>query len=283
MPYLTYSNLKTKNYTYSCKTNSDCYPQSVLLKPGRYILEVYGASGGDSFYEESEAKGGKGGFSSMLYETFSPLELFLYIGGEGSCEQNEASKGGWNGGGSSTIGGCSGGGATDIRLNDCEWYDEDCLKSRIIVAGGGGGAYSGTDCRIFGSDGGGEVGGEMGERESGCVDKYHPSDDVCVATQNGCEKSSRIINNIGKADNCTKEVCSGGDGGYYGGGSGTRASSGGSGYIPPNTISSFMKSGINKGNGFVSISSISVYIYINSHKNEFRRIYLFIVIGSKVS
>jgi len=66
--------------------------------------------------------------------------LFLYLGGEGSNDIN----GSFNGGGGLTAGqdkwGRSGGGATDIRLVSSNWNDFNSLKSRIMVAAGGGGA-----------------------------------------------------------------------------------------------------------------------------------------------
>ena len=52
-------------------------------------------------------------------------------------------------------GSCSGGGgATDFRLTSGEWYDFESLKSRIMVAAGGGGArYSGYGGALIGGAG----------------------------------------------------------------------------------------------------------------------------------
>ncbi len=87
---------------------------------GKYKLEVWGAQGG---YRSAATNGGKGGYTSGEIRLNNNDKLYVYVGGSGNS-------GGYNGGGTRTIG-HGGGGATDIRLNDS-------LYSRIIVAGGGG-------------------------------------------------------------------------------------------------------------------------------------------------
>jgi len=77
------------------------------------------------------------------------------VGGIGSSNSSLANYGGWNGGGTSTSNAniyfpSGGGGATDVRLtkhtNADGWSGTSSLRSRIMVAAGGGGclAYDGT-------------------------------------------------------------------------------------------------------------------------------------------
>ena len=94
----------------------------------------------------------------MFYNVQQSTEVYLYIGGSGSYSNYSNQEGGWSGGGKGSKSGASGGGATDIRLISGSWSDETSLKSRIIVAGGGGGAYAGETYRSVGGDGGGEKG-----------------------------------------------------------------------------------------------------------------------------
>ena len=277
MTYLIKSSFQKRRYNYSCPSKSNCYPQSATLRPGRYIFELFGASGGEANYDGDIASGGKGGYSSIIYETKSITTLYLYIGGEGSYSTTD-SLGGWNGGGSSTGYGSSGGGATDIRSKNCTWYEEDCLNDRIVVAAGGGGAYGGMQCRIEGSDGGGEVGGQMGKRGSACssFELHKP----CIAMQDGCINGDKKATDgkFGMAGNCTGIYCSGGGGGYYGGGSGLRSSSGGSSFVPIDAISAFTKPGINIGNGYVTISILSQFACTKNHQYSINTLILFIML-----
>jgi hypothetical protein len=121
----------------SCKELSDSF------EAGKYLLEVYGASGG--------TYGGKGGYSKGILTLSSLTTLFIFLGGEGQCKPGQGSKvevaGGCNGGGTgqtltssdSNWYTCSGGGGTDIRI------ESTSLDKRVIVAGGGGGGYYSSD------------------------------------------------------------------------------------------------------------------------------------------
>ena len=91
----------------------------------RMLVNLYGASGGNA----GEVLGGKGGQVQCLVDVQEMNEIFLFVGGEGG------SRGGFNGGGNGGLAGSGGGGATDIRIGG---YDD---FNKIIVAGGGGGAY----------------------------------------------------------------------------------------------------------------------------------------------
>lgn len=103
--------------------------------------------------------GGKGAYASGIIALSQKTQFFLYPGGAGQkgiAQMNTFATGGWNGGSNSgrDIGSeadlpdsaGSGAGATDIRLIAApegeESTNEESLKSRIIVAGGGSGASS---------------------------------------------------------------------------------------------------------------------------------------------
>ncbi len=126
---------------------------------GDYLLEAWGANGGDSKTSNGVARtGGHGAYTSGTIHLEAGQTLYIYVGGRGSdgvnCPRPTSPRdgvfvlGGWNGGGMAvsdtgwsnddTSG--SGGGATDFRLvKGNTWDSFDSLKSRIMVAGGGGG------------------------------------------------------------------------------------------------------------------------------------------------
>jgi hypothetical protein len=146
--------------------NKVCAPYPYLFAPGVYLLEVWGASGGNATITSSGSVssyptyGGKGGYSKGTIRIEKPTNGFIYVGEKGFVvtETGINSRGTFGGGGNLTITGgghgCIGGGASDIRLNF------DSLYSRVIVAGGGGGAAGGMSNRYgtHGGDGGGKEG-----------------------------------------------------------------------------------------------------------------------------
>ena len=77
--------------------------------PGKYRIELYGASGGNSHfsgnssYEAVTKYGGKGGYSKGdIYLTEGTM-LYFYVGGAGGPydqKDTQTDIGGWNGGGS---------------------------------------------------------------------------------------------------------------------------------------------------------------------------------------
>ena len=205
-------------------------PYEYVLLQGSYFFELWGASGGGR-------NPGYGAYVSGSISFSKPQKLYFYIGQKGVNGKNTA----FNGGGSGVQYGSSGGGATDIRLEHHSIGSFNSLKSRIIVAGGGGGSQS-TDaynCQggsagiLEGLDGsqaklndattitlakGGEqtIGGEGGQGSSnGEKGKFGEGGDGSVGNTNG----------------------NGGGGGYFGGGGSatgkriTGSGAGGSSYI----------------------------------------------------
>ena len=162
-------------------------PYSILLRPGKYLLEAYGASGGggssrattardpdgDGCYDQNNVtiyKGnthcqflnsqpGSGGYSRGTARFRHQTLLYINTGGAG-VYKNTAQPGGYNGGGASCIGASvagSGGGATDFRLF------LNSLYTRILVAGGGGGSDDVTSATSQTNGGTGGSGGLIGQ------------------------------------------------------------------------------------------------------------------------
>ncbi|HBG2133747.1 TPA: hypothetical protein KPJ62_004150, partial [Clostridioides difficile] len=109
--------------------------QSITLKPGKYKLECWGASGGEMHSASSHSSGGYSVGELILRKK---TLLYIYVGQLGLDVSSSVYA--FNGGGYGT--GAVGGGATDIRLVGGAWDNEQGLFSRIIVAGGGGGGYA---------------------------------------------------------------------------------------------------------------------------------------------
>ena len=113
---------------------------SIYLKPGIYRFHCWGASGG-----YLELNGSRGAYVSGVINLNESRHFFVFVGEKGVVNGNKET---YNGGGKSSYNeiyngkeaySSSGGGGTDIRLIGGDWYDFESLKSRIIVAGGGGG------------------------------------------------------------------------------------------------------------------------------------------------
>ncbi|EAY00171.1 hypothetical protein TVAG_052190 [Trichomonas vaginalis G3] len=141
-------------YPCTCKLNEseDATPQTVELKPGKYLVELWGASGGCNETERS----GKGAYVWIRLNLVESKTFTLFIGGTSTFSNITMVKGGCNGGGDSFQGNYKngraliaggGGGSTSIGLS---LFDSD----RIAVAAGGGG------CGCDGS--GGNAGGLVG-------------------------------------------------------------------------------------------------------------------------
>ncbi|HGM3509498.1 TPA: glycine rich domain-containing protein [Clostridioides difficile] len=196
--------------------------QEVVLPPGKYLLECWGAAGGGGIRIVDFNLRSKGGYSKGELTLRKETTLYVYAGSKGS---NYGST--FNGGGKAmmhegTSGGgalyCNGGGATDIRLIGGSWDNEQGLLSRIIVAGGGGR----NNFETKGGDGGGDAGGDGSKADS-------------KGTQtNGGKGEVGLDGSFGKGGSAVSassgENYGGGGGGWYGGGSGYNAG-GGSGYV----------------------------------------------------
>ena len=196
-----------------------------------YKIECWGASGGNTtngsdgegtFYTNT-VYGGKGGYCLGMVALPYNLNLYVYVGqsGEGTTEYT------FNGGGKggSFFNGKSGGGATDVRLFDENgtWRNFNSLKSRIIVAAGGGGADHYCEGNY-----GGNAGGLSGENGFYYLHLGNAPYSVAIgATQNSGGKGGKGSSYYGSdgifgsgGDSDLDNKGSGGGGGYYGGGGG---------------------------------------------------------------
>ena len=189
---------------------------------GTYRIELWGASGGT--YSE-EYHGGYGGYTSGKILLGEKTNLYIYVGATNICKEGTDGKidGAYNGGGAAGDTKwekryfCGGGGATDIRLVNEIWNSFLSLKSRIMVAGGGGGANFFTSSKWC------AIGGNAGGLESYIAAKKNED----TAKINPSTQTSGYKLGIGRA-----ESTSGGGGWYYGGYSDTwTGGAGGSSFI----------------------------------------------------
>lgn len=212
---------------------------------GNYKFELWGASGGNI----STFSGGKGAYTNGQIELSYLDNLYIYVGGAGSNTIN----GGYNGGTSLTTYqpayGSSGGGATDVRLINGSWDNFDSLKSRIMVAAGGGGAnhrnVDGSNYSSYYGDGNGGAGGALVGIDGETINytsSYGTYNQHCYGT-GGSQISGGIFycldsNNIntflintgifGKTNyDVINQIQSGAGSGYYAGGTGQHGGGGG--------------------------------------------------------
>ena len=121
---------------------------------GAYRIELWGAQGGTGYGGSggtSKQSAAPGSYTSGVIELEKGTVLYFYVGGKGtnrSTSNYSTAAGGWNGGVAGTAkssgdtyayGGGGGGGATDVRLEGGTWSTVTSLRSRIMVAAGGGG------------------------------------------------------------------------------------------------------------------------------------------------
>ena len=258
----------TPNYAYAYTGSEQTF---MSPSSASYLVECWGAQGGNM----DKYSGGKGGYVAGIITLSSGTTLYAYVGGQAQA---------FNGAGISAPSevsqhfGNSGGGATDFRLvKGSTWKEFNSLKSRIIVAAGGGGANyrnypvdNGNDTYcIYGEGNGGYGGGLTGGK--GQTLNYNRTNYITYGwcelyggtqTAGGlADPSENLIPNLishgsnkdefkkeysGKFGYCsnspTSSDQSGGGSGYYGGASGEHGGAGGgssfiSGYPGCNAIS----------------------------------------------
>ena len=137
-------------------TSNEDYEEFIAPANGKYKIELWGAQG-----EVSSVATSFGAYTSGEIELKRGEKLYIYVGKSGA-------NGGYNGGGGnykSSKSPRTGGGATDVRLTSGTWNDVTSLRSRIMVAAGGGG-HSGYNPATYSGSGGGL---------NGYVGTAHPS------------------------------------------------------------------------------------------------------------
>lgn len=229
--YARITNLKTKEvleYPYSGKEAN-----FVASTAGDYKIELWGAGGGDGsgkagFNQTVGSHGGRGAYTSGTLTLKAGAKLYVYVGGAGKYGKGTSAYsgplGGYNGGGNGgNSGSGSGGGATDIRVTNGAWNNTTSLKSRIMVAAGGGGTddYGGT---LHGTnDGSGGAGGGIyseGAYINGVLNSEYAAFQV----------PTFYATKFGMGGNVTTNTdTGGGGGGYYGGAPSNNSAGGGAG------------------------------------------------------
>ena len=286
---------------------------------GTYKLETWGAEGGktdrvsggiggDNSYRH--AGGGYGGYSSGCINLQAGQILYITVGGKGTDSpglpdngtyssrlDNDATKGGYNGGGNGGAGcsnsssrrgnfgaGGAGGGATHIAttnrgvLSNYRSYQNDVL----IVAGGGGGAGG----FVTGGAGGGATGGASDSgynRSNGGTQSSGYAFGQGAYGDSGDPYSSDKTNHSSNGGGWNMYEGRGGSGGGWYGGyrcnnhscqNGTNVGGGGgSGHLNSKLTSGSMQSGVRSGNGFARITSTHTHNsngvgYVISNPND---------------
>ncbi|HBH3594187.1 TPA: hypothetical protein KSJ96_001014, partial [Clostridioides difficile] len=202
---------------------------SVQLPPGRYKFECWGACGG-RFNTADWTTCAKGGYTKGVITLKEKTFFYVYVGQSGYekvLPNTSLTRTGFNGGTLSNRYGTggyyystSGGGATDIRVVNGSWDNPQGLLSRIIVAGGGGGAGSISDYTL------GHGGGLKGDDGIGYGNSLASGG---TQYQGGIHGNLNYNGSFGKGGSYNRAT--GGGGGWFGGsGCDSYTAGGGSGY-----------------------------------------------------
>lgn len=226
---------------------SDSYQTWTCPLSGYYELEACGAKGANA----AEFYGGRGArVGGMLYIQEGQV-LYVYVGQAGRATTDRTKSNTFNGGGyytgstgdAATTKFASGGGATDFALKSGAWNSNDHLYSRILVAGGGGGALSWKNSNSDLSTGAGGIGG--GEAtltrakyagEDGVGGEY-PGKGGTLSAGGTSSGTGSGAGSFGTGGNYTGTVSGGcGGGGWFGGSAGSStarygAGGGGSSFV----------------------------------------------------
>ena len=233
---------KTFDYTGDVQTYT-------VPRTGYYYIEMAGAQGGST---PTNYEGGAGAKASGYINLKAGEKLYFYVGGEGisgKVAEIATYQGGYNGGGNGYVSragytqtAASGGGATDVRLISGSWNDTKSLISRIMVAGGGGGAYSenvstSDNAYIYGGTGGTLYGNTPIYKSYSGYSALNPTGGTQMnggQSLNNWTSTTYVSDysgTFGKGATGGNSY-SGGGGGYYGGASGVwQPGAGGSSYI----------------------------------------------------
>ena len=198
-------------------------PQEIHLNPGIYLFEAWGAAGYDDQclpnYKPHQVRS-RGAYTSGVLKLKFAKTFYVYVGDKNWTNNI------FNGNLYNHLS-VPGGGATDFRLQKSDdWSEFDSLKSRIMVAAGGGGG----DCNTGGD--GGALQGFSGTGSS------NPSGGTQTKPGTAVGNAYSGDFGIGGSGKCrgSNEYCDGagsGGGGYYGGGgiSGDGGGAGGSSFV----------------------------------------------------
>ncbi len=247
--------------------------QFTIPQDGIYRFELFGASGGNVTVGNVNAKGGKGGYTSVYKKMTKNQYLYVSAGGKGgdNAGTNTSVSGGYNGGGYASSYNATtanvadnyafngaGGGATHVATRSGALNSLASYRNEIIgVAGGGGGAAISASSKTP-HDGGAGGGLNGGDGSGGFMGGGQVS-----TTSNVSECFGAAQSVSGSNGNYP-----GSGGGFYGGKSGMNtghSGAGGSGFIdncPTFTLNgqrfkAETKAGVNEGNGKVIITYVA--------------------------
>lgn len=204
------ANNTTYNFVYTGGTQEFTAPSD-----GTYLLEVWGAQGGNQY----EGRGGYGGYSYGEYKLNKGQKLYVKVG-------SGASEGSLDGGGATSI--------QNSLIGDGQLKNYKNSRGNVIIVAGGGGAGE----RENGGNGGGYVGGTGYQKSTG-YEYYAEGGTQSSGGKGRTAQSKRSDSNlngdfgIGGSGHSPDDSGPDGGGGYFGGGGVTYAGSGGggSGYI----------------------------------------------------
>ena len=175
-------------------------------------MECWGAQGGGY----NSTLGGKGAYCFGILQIAQVTNIYIYVGSAGSASFTSNISNIFNGGGPSIyqfdyndrrcFG--TGGGATDIRLQNGNWDNFNSLKSRIMVAAAGGGGETTVDAKTLGGPGAGLSGGAS-YKTGQSLASYGTLSSQTGGYQFGVGQNGVYISN--------NHPRGGGGGGYYGG------------------------------------------------------------------
>ena len=225
-PHTSVSSSGSQTFSYTGSQQTFTVPSGVST----ITIKVWGGQGGSGGYWSSTtycSTGGKGGYATGDLSVTAGSTVYVYVGGQGqsyaTCQtrmNGSSYEGGWNGGGSgqSSLSGCGGGGASDIRYGGTSISDR-----KIIAGGGGGGGNANTNSTQLSNGGAG--GGASAETMANSTQFYNRTAGAAATQSSG--------NSNGVGSNGSANFAGGGGGGYYGGGVGQNSTGGGggSGYI----------------------------------------------------
>lgn len=182
---------------------------------GTYKIEAWGASGNNNYNDYTKNNASYAAYTSGNIAINKGTKLYIYVGGQKEVF-NCCTKQGNNAGS---------GGATDIRLISGNWNNSQSLASRIMVAGGAGGAYT---------DGSAPGGGSAGGLTSYAINTDAHAVYSSNQTAGGKASTNGTAGGFGYGGVNSTSHYNSGAGGYFGGGSGP-AGGGGSSYISGHT------------------------------------------------
>ena len=208
--------LKSDPFSYALNSwsNEGAYTYVVPVT-GKYKIELWGASPNNNYNQYTAARPAYGGYTAGNIILEKGTTLYFYVGSTSGTFNCCAKQGG----------DATSGGATDVRLVNGNWDNVDSLRSRIMVAGGGGASY-GDNTAAGGSNAGG-------------LSSYavsHSAHPAYASTQTGSGTAGLNGTKGGfgyGGTNSTSRYVSGA-GGYYGGSSGP-SGAGGSSFISGHT------------------------------------------------